>query len=278
MRLGYNVTSSPIGWAHTQNGRCVKYTVGSNQINPLCTNFVKHKIHLYFLSIINTEVGRAIKVLHRCLTTWWCKEPGISSAAKILVEYSVIKTTLVKFHINAQTKLTTKVRDRDLVTFIFKFIKRVGGTEEKWLREICYSVWVLISLIYRERTFPRHLDLSWDSEGVGGTSACTYMAIVNVFRYKWICHDSWSMWLSSTWAIRIFFILYWIGCYYRSVRKSFRLRNLYFCKIFSRPIEPYSHFDGLVQVRRNSFANALELRLSCTNPSPDLLRQHPPKI
>ena len=26
------------------------------------------------------------------------------------------------------------------------------------------------------------------------------------------------------------------------------------------------HFDGLVQERRNSIANALELRLSCTNP------------
>ena len=28
-----------------------------------------------------------------------------------------------------------------------------------------------------------------------------------------------------------------------------------------------SHIDGLVQERRNSIANALELRLSCTNPS-----------
>ena len=27
------------------------------------------------------------------------------------------------------------------------------------------------------------------------------------------------------------------------------------------------HIHGLVQVRRNSIANALELRLSCTNPS-----------
>ena len=27
------------------------------------------------------------------------------------------------------------------------------------------------------------------------------------------------------------------------------------------------YFDGLVQERRNSIANALELRLSCTNPS-----------
>ena len=30
----------------------------------------------------------------------------------------------------------------------------------------------------------------------------------------------------------------------------------------------YIHqFDGLLQERRNSIANALELRLSCTNPS-----------
>ena len=28
-----------------------------------------------------------------------------------------------------------------------------------------------------------------------------------------------------------------------------------------------SYIDGLVQERRNSIANALELRLSCTNPS-----------
>ena len=29
----------------------------------------------------------------------------------------------------------------------------------------------------------------------------------------------------------------------------------------------YVHFDGLVQESYNSIANALELRLSCTNPS-----------
>ena len=29
----------------------------------------------------------------------------------------------------------------------------------------------------------------------------------------------------------------------------------------------YSNIDGLVQERRNSIANAIELRLSCTNPS-----------
>ena len=30
---------------------------------------------------------------------------------------------------------------------------------------------------------------------------------------------------------------------------------------------PQGHIDGLMQERRNSIANAMELRLSCTNPS-----------
>ena len=33
------------------------------------------------------------------------------------------------------------------------------------------------------------------------------------------------------------------------------------------PQDTYLHIDGLVQERRNSIANALELRLYCTNPS-----------
>ena len=33
----------------------------------------------------------------------------------------------------------------------------------------------------------------------------------------------------------------------------------------------WCHFDGLMQERRNSIANAMELRLSCTNPSIYLL-------
>ena len=32
-------------------------------------------------------------------------------------------------------------------------------------------------------------------------------------------------------------------------------------------LSKYKHADGLVQERRNSIATALELRLSCTNPS-----------
>ena len=32
-------------------------------------------------------------------------------------------------------------------------------------------------------------------------------------------------------------------------------------------MEKYDHINGLVQERRNSIANTLELRLSCTNPS-----------
>ena len=31
--------------------------------------------------------------------------------------------------------------------------------------------------------------------------------------------------------------------------------------------QSHDRFDGLMQERRNSIANALELRLSCTNPS-----------
>ena len=34
-----------------------------------------------------------------------------------------------------------------------------------------------------------------------------------------------------------------------------------------QPYRVSDHVDGLVQERRNSIANALELRLSCTNPS-----------
>ena len=36
------------------------------------------------------------------------------------------------------------------------------------------------------------------------------------------------------------------------------------------------HFNGLVQERRNSIANALELRLSCTNPS--IYVRYPPSL
>ena len=37
-------------------------------------------------------------------------------------------------------------------------------------------------------------------------------------------------------------------------------------------------FDGLVQERRNSIANAMELRLSCTNPSICTLFQDPSSL
>ena len=37
----------------------------------------------------------------------------------------------------------------------------------------------------------------------------------------------------------------------------------YTCKTYGGPV--YWQIDGLVQERRNSIANALELRLSCTN-------------
>ena len=34
-----------------------------------------------------------------------------------------------------------------------------------------------------------------------------------------------------------------------------------------KEIHNTAHIDGLVQERRNTIANALQLRLSCTNPS-----------
>ena len=43
--------------------------------------------------------------------------------------------------------------------------------------------------------------------------------------------------------------------------------------ILGIPLQFRHHVDGLVQGRRNSIANALELRLSCTNPSMVILRQ-----
>ena len=40
------------------------------------------------------------------------------------------------------------------------------------------------------------------------------------------------------------------------------------CQYLSNSLRPGdAYIDGLMQERRNSIANALELRLSCTNPS-----------
>ena len=46
-----------------------------------------------------------------------------------------------------------------------------------------------------------------------------------------------------------------------------RLRLNYYMSHFAWPKNHGHYIDGLVQERRNSIANALELRLSCTNPS-----------
>ena len=51
---------------------------------------------------------------------------------------------------------------------------------------------------------------------------------------------------------------------------SWSAGNIHIEKIISNYksiITSNSYIDGLVQERRNSIANALELRLSCTNPS-----------
>ena len=43
-------------------------------------------------------------------------------------------------------------------------------------------------------------------------------------------------------------------------------------------VQLLQHFDGLMQERRNSIANALELRLSCTNPSNGGYGVPPPEV
>ena len=48
---------------------------------------------------------------------------------------------------------------------------------------------------------------------------------------------------------------------------DFILRSIKYIHIFNNCSELRYHIDGLVQERRNSIANALELRLYCTNPS-----------
>ena len=51
---------------------------------------------------------------------------------------------------------------------------------------------------------------------------------------------------------------------------DFTLTNISFqqkCFLNFKNNPPYPHIDGLVQERRNSIANALELRLSCNKPS-----------
>ena len=49
---------------------------------------------------------------------------------------------------------------------------------------------------------------------------------------------------------------------YKNISVYMRLRHQFF--LFQKD---WQHFDGSVQERRNSIANALELHLSCTNPS-----------
>ena len=42
---------------------------------------------------------------------------------------------------------------------------------------------------------------------------------------------------------------------------------IFICALYVVLLVEIEHLDGLIQERRNSIANALELRLSCTNPS-----------
>ena len=48
---------------------------------------------------------------------------------------------------------------------------------------------------------------------------------------------------------------------------AYEILVLAFSVWFHKEFHMVCHIDGLVQERRNSIANALELRLSCTNPS-----------
>ena len=90
-----------------------------------------------------------------------------------------------------------------------------------------------------------------------------------------------GMILCAIWKYEIPFI-YWYLCYllmaiYRQ-RYSEAMQSNIFFKLLHKGvmvlqwisfnlISSQLHIDGLVQERRNSIANALELRLSCTNPS-----------
>ena len=50
-----------------------------------------------------------------------------------------------------------------------------------------------------------------------------------------------------------------------AVSTTMYVNNMKACKYWHA--DPLTHFDGLMQKRHNSIANAQELSLSCTNPS-----------
>ena len=50
-------------------------------------------------------------------------------------------------------------------------------------------------------------------------------------------------------------------------RWAVSLNSIQLLPIHPHPTQLVTHINGLVQERRNSIANVLELRLSCTNPS-----------
>ena len=57
-------------------------------------------------------------------------------------------------------------------------------------------------------------------------------------------------------------MLFYAGIY--QLKSSFIFEACFYCALYKIDLKLY--IDGLVQERRNSIANALELRLSCTNP------------
>ena len=76
-------------------------------------------------------------------------------------------------------------------------------------------------------------------------------------------NDSWQWHHMSIMALKIpeNLMIFFSNTCYVTTMKNQSSTSLFICGWH------LSHFDGLVQERRNSIANALELRLSCTNPS-----------
>ena len=90
------------------------------------------------------------------------------------------------------------------------------------------------------------------------------------------CHCYHSV-VCISWWIRPHYNGTWLCCFLAwfnqcrlTLPVSFRIASLAFCHVYPRASETILRnvdIYGLMQGRRNSIANALELRLPCTNPS-----------
>ena len=130
----------------------------------------------------------------------------------------------------------------ELLTSLFSIISRWWNINTKgWF---FFLINVFFQLIVNSVTpvcaWPS-VDMDW--------SDCDYYYYYYYYCKSWIrLFGIWQLWLNSLNA--------------ESFDKSWTLWMLnHMIKTFDQ------HFDGLLQERRNSIANALESRLSCTNPS-----------